>query len=63
LLLVGQRTTSYGNINAIQENTINHDQDFDREVMLNLELVDATLDGTVTYEFFIAPNLSNLNSM
>ena len=31
--------------------------------MLNLELVDATLDGTVTYEFFIAPNLSNLNSM
>ncbi|KAI4644035.1 uncharacterized protein J4E78_009818 [Alternaria triticimaculans] len=37
--------------------------DFDREVMLNLELVDATLDGTVTYEFFIAPNLSNLNNV
>jgi hypothetical protein len=30
--------------------------------MLNLELVDASLDGTVTYELYIAPNFSNLNS-
>jgi hypothetical protein len=29
---------------------------------MNLELVDASLDGTVTYELNIAPNLSNLNS-
>lgn len=30
--------------------------------MLNLELVDASLDGTVTYELVIGPNFSNLNS-
>jgi hypothetical protein len=38
-------------------------QDFDREVMENMKLVDATLDGTVTYEMTITPNFSNLNSM
>ncbi|CAG5187574.1 uncharacterized protein ALTATR162_LOCUS11732 [Alternaria atra] len=37
--------------------------DFDREVMLNLELVDASLQGTVTYELFIGPNFSNLNNV
>ncbi|CAI9635427.1 hypothetical protein GT037_010448 [Alternaria burnsii] len=37
--------------------------DFDREVMLNLELVDASLDGTVTYELVIGPNFSNLNNV
>jgi acyl-coenzyme A thioesterase 13 len=31
--------------------------------MSSLELVDATLDGTVTYEMYIAPSFSNLNSM
>jgi acyl-coenzyme A thioesterase 13 len=42
---------------------IHIDQDFDREVMENMKLVDATLDGTVTYEMTITPNFSNLNSM
>ncbi|KAG9196124.1 acyl-coenzyme A thioesterase 13 [Alternaria panax] len=37
--------------------------DFDQEVMLNLELVDASLDGTVTYELNIGPNFSNLNNV
>jgi len=41
---------------------LKHAQDFDSQVMQNLELVDASLDGTVTYEIFIAPNFSNLNS-
>jgi hypothetical protein len=41
---------------------IDINQDFDREVMENMKLVDATLDGTVTYEMTIAPNFSNLNS-
>jgi acyl-coenzyme A thioesterase 13 len=31
--------------------------------MENMKLVDATLDGTVTYEMTITPNFSNLNSM
>lgn len=38
-------------------------QDFDRQVMESLELVDAGLDGSVAYEMTIVPNLSNLNSM
>jgi acyl-coenzyme A thioesterase 13 len=29
--------------------------------MENLKLVDAGLDGSVVYEFYIAPNFSNLN--
>jgi|TARA_R110002003_G_scaffold2545_3_gene24451 hypothetical protein len=37
-------------------------QDFDREVMENMKLVDARLDGSVVYEMTIAPNFSNLNS-
>jgi acyl-coenzyme A thioesterase 13 len=31
--------------------------------MENLKLVDAGLDGSVVYEFYVAPNFSNLNSM
>jgi hypothetical protein len=30
--------------------------------MENMKLVDASLDGTVTYEMIITPNFSNLNS-
>jgi acyl-coenzyme A thioesterase 13 len=37
-------------------------QDFDREVMENLKLVDAGLEGSVAYEMTITPNFSNLNS-
>jgi acyl-coenzyme A thioesterase 13 len=37
-------------------------EDFDREVMNNLKLVDAGMDGSVVYEMFIAPSFSNLNS-
>ncbi|EMD67618.1 hypothetical protein COCSADRAFT_34417 [Bipolaris sorokiniana ND90Pr] len=37
--------------------------DFDNQVMNSLELVDATTDGTVTYEMFMAPNFSNLNNV
>ncbi|USP75905.1 uncharacterized protein yc1106_03179 [Curvularia clavata] len=37
--------------------------DFDNEVMNSLELVDATIDGTVTYEMFIKPSFSNLNNV
>ncbi|KAF2272266.1 uncharacterized protein EI97DRAFT_228658 [Westerdykella ornata] len=37
--------------------------DFDRQVMKDLKLVDATLDGTVTFEFFISQNYSNLNDV
>lgn len=40
----------------------NDPEDFDNQVMNSLELVDATPDGTVTYEMFMAPNFSNLNS-
>jgi hypothetical protein len=29
--------------------------------MDNLKIVDASMDGTVTYEFYMAPNFSNLN--
>jgi hypothetical protein len=29
--------------------------------MNNLKLVDASLDGTVTYSLYISPNFSNLN--
>ena len=38
-------------------------KDFDNEVMNALELVDATLDGTVTYEMLMKPMFSNLNGM
>ena len=38
-------------------------QDFDREVMDYLKIVDAGLDGSVAYELYMAPNFSNLNSM
>lgn len=31
--------------------------------MENLKLVDAGLDGSVTYDLYITPNFSNLNSM
>ncbi|KAH7386746.1 HotDog domain-containing protein [Phaeosphaeria sp. MPI-PUGE-AT-0046c] len=37
--------------------------DFDREVMENMMLVDAGLDGSVAYEMTIAPNFSNLNNV
>ncbi|KAF1915570.1 thioesterase family protein-like protein [Ampelomyces quisqualis] len=37
--------------------------DFDREVMENMKLVDASLDGAVSYEMTIAPNFSNLNNV
>jgi hypothetical protein len=30
--------------------------------MENMKLIDASLDGTVTYEMTITPNFSNLNS-
>ena len=36
-------------------------QDFDREVMENLKLVDAGLDGSTTFELHMAPSMSNLN--
>lgn len=39
-----------------------HAEDFDSEVMQSLELVDASPDGTVTYDMFMAPGFSNLNS-
>lgn len=41
----------------------NYIQDFDREVMENLKIVDAGMDGSVSYELYISPNFSNLNSM
>jgi acyl-coenzyme A thioesterase 13 len=47
-------------INALETNV---HQDFDREVMESLKLVDAGIDGSVTYEMTITPNFSNLNSM
>jgi acyl-coenzyme A thioesterase 13 len=37
-------------------------QDFDREVMDSLKLVDAGMDGSVAFEMTIGPNFSNLNS-
>ncbi|KAF1837908.1 thioesterase family protein-like protein [Decorospora gaudefroyi] len=37
--------------------------DFDHEVMENLKLVDAGLDGSAVYELYIAPNFSNLNDV
>ncbi|KAH7074765.1 thioesterase family protein-like protein [Paraphoma chrysanthemicola] len=37
--------------------------DFDREVMENLKLVDAGLDGSVSYEMTMTPNFSNLNNV
>jgi acyl-coenzyme A thioesterase 13 len=38
------------------------DQDFDREVMESMKVVDAGLDGSVAFEMTIGPNFSNLNS-
>ncbi|OAL51198.1 thioesterase family protein-like protein [Pyrenochaeta sp. DS3sAY3a] len=41
-----------------------HDHiDFDAEVMENLKIVDAGLDGSVSYELYISPNFSNLNNV
>ncbi|KAF2854304.1 thioesterase family protein-like protein [Plenodomus tracheiphilus IPT5] len=37
--------------------------DYDREVMENLELIHAELDGSVVYDLYIAPNFSNLNNV
>ncbi|KAH7390539.1 thioesterase family protein-like protein [Pyrenochaeta sp. MPI-SDFR-AT-0127] len=37
--------------------------DFDQEVMENLKIVDAGLDGSVAYELYMAPNFSNLNNV
>ncbi|CAA9958009.1 hypothetical protein CFE70_001562 [Pyrenophora teres f. teres 0-1] len=37
--------------------------DFDQQVMQSLELVDASLDGSVTFELDMAPNFSNLNDV
>ncbi|KAF2181856.1 thioesterase family protein-like protein [Zopfia rhizophila CBS 207.26] len=37
--------------------------DFDNEVMNNLKLIDAGLDGSVVYELFISQNFSNLNDV
>jgi acyl-coenzyme A thioesterase 13 len=37
-------------------------QDFDREVMESMKLVDAGIDGSVAFEMTIVPNFSNLNS-
>ncbi|KAF2265462.1 thioesterase family protein-like protein [Lojkania enalia] len=37
--------------------------DFDREVMDNLKIVDAGLDGSVAFEFRMSPNFSNLNDV
>ncbi|KAF1851099.1 thioesterase family protein-like protein [Cucurbitaria berberidis CBS 394.84] len=37
--------------------------DFDREVMENFKIIDAGLDGSVTYELYMAPNFSNLNNV
>ncbi|KAJ4366985.1 hypothetical protein N0V83_007515 [Neocucurbitaria cava] len=37
--------------------------DFDREVMENLKILDAGLDGSVSYELYMAPNFSNLNNV
>ncbi|KAI8940746.1 hypothetical protein NX059_002011 [Plenodomus lindquistii] len=37
--------------------------DYDREVMANLKLVDAGLDGSVAYDLYISPNFSNLNNV
>lgn len=36
-------------------------QDFDRQVMKDLKIIDATMDGTVTFELYISPGYSNLN--
>ncbi|KAF2106749.1 HotDog domain-containing protein [Lophiotrema nucula] len=38
-------------------------QDFDREVMNNLKIVDAGLDGSVQFELYMSPNFSNLNDV
>ncbi|KAF2680595.1 hypothetical protein K458DRAFT_421297 [Lentithecium fluviatile CBS 122367] len=41
-----------------------HDHiDFDREVMNNLKIIDAGLDGSVSYELFMSPSFSNLNDV
>ncbi|RMZ73295.1 thioesterase family [Pyrenophora seminiperda CCB06] len=40
-----------------------HHVDFDRQVMQDLELVDASLDGSVTFELYVALNFSNLNNV
>ncbi|KAF2637700.1 thioesterase family protein-like protein [Massarina eburnea CBS 473.64] len=37
--------------------------DFDREVMDNLKIVDAGLDGSVSFELYMSPNFSNLNDV
>ncbi|KAF1998939.1 thioesterase family protein-like protein [Amniculicola lignicola CBS 123094] len=37
--------------------------DFDREVMENLKIVDAGMDGSVVYDLHISPNFSNLNDV
>ncbi|KAF2730329.1 thioesterase family protein-like protein [Polyplosphaeria fusca] len=37
--------------------------DFDRDVMDNLKIVDAGLDGSVEFELYVSPNFSNLNDV
>ncbi|KAF2008766.1 thioesterase family protein-like protein [Aaosphaeria arxii CBS 175.79] len=37
--------------------------DFDREVMRNMKLVDAGMDGSVEFELLITPSYSNLNNV
>ncbi|KAJ4302804.1 hypothetical protein N0V90_001695 [Kalmusia sp. IMI 367209] len=40
-----------------------HIVDFDSEVMNNLKIVDAALDGSVDYELHISPHFINLNDV
>ncbi|KAF1966500.1 thioesterase family protein-like protein [Bimuria novae-zelandiae CBS 107.79] len=40
-----------------------HHVDFDNEVMKDLKIVDAGLDGSVVYEFYISLKYSNLNDV
>lgn len=47
---------------TLSSNSADSRQDFDQQVMENLKIVDAGLDGSVAYELYIAPNFSNLNS-
>ncbi|KAL5119032.1 hypothetical protein ACEQ8H_002956 [Pleosporales sp. CAS-2024a] len=39
------------------------DHDFDRDVMESMKLVDAGLDGSVTFEMTMVPSFSNLNNV
>ncbi|PVI07709.1 thioesterase family protein-like protein [Periconia macrospinosa] len=40
-----------------------HHIDFDRHVMQSLRLVEATMDGSVTFDLFMSSSFSNLNDV